>query len=178
MSSDSELDLVTVEKSVAAAIGQIEFTRSYSLELLDNTPQDLWFTIPEGAPTNIAWQAGHLGYSEYGLLMFRQRGRDPDDLELVPGTFRKKYGRGTVPDADPKGQPSPGELLDRMAAIHERSIKELKSADPQQFLDPMDMPYAVYPNKLGAVLFCPLHEQIHSGQIGLVRRMLGLESVR
>jgi hypothetical protein len=31
---------------------------------------------------------------------------------------------------------------------------------------------------LGAILFCPLHEQIHSGQIGLIRRGLGLPSVR
>ncbi len=36
------------------------------------------------------------------------------------------------------------------------------------------MPYAAYPNKFGALLFCPMHESIHIGQIGLIRRGLGL----
>jgi hypothetical protein len=45
-------------------------------------------------------------------------------------------------------------------------------------LEPVDMPYAAYPVKLGAVLFCPLHEHIHAGQIGVVRRALGLEPIR
>jgi hypothetical protein len=44
--------------------------------------------------------------------------------------------------------------------------------------EPTEMPYAVYPIKLGALLFCPLHESIHAGQIGLLRRMHGMESVR
>jgi hypothetical protein len=43
---------------------------------------------------------------------------------------------------------------------------------------PTDMPYAGFPIKLGALLFCPLHESIHAGQIGLLRRAHGLESIR
>ena len=31
-----------------AAIGQIRFARQYTLELLDATPQELWFQIPTG----------------------------------------------------------------------------------------------------------------------------------
>ena len=41
-------------------------------------------------------------------------------------------------------------------------------------LEPVEMPYAAYPIKLGAILFCPLHEHIHAGQIGVVRRALRL----
>ncbi|QDS86814.1 DinB superfamily protein [Rosistilla oblonga] len=173
-----ELDIETVEKSRAVALGQIEFARQYTLELLDNTPQELWFQMPAGLPTHVAWQVGHLAYSQYGLLVFRQRGREPEDLELVPGTFRKKYGRGTTPDADPAGQPTPDELLQRLSTIHQRSIEVVTESSPQRLLEPIDMPYAVYPNKLGAILFCPLHEHIHAGQIGLLRRMLGLNPVR
>lgn len=176
--SPPPLDAAAAAAAVEIAIGQIEFARSYVLQLLDATPQRLWFDVPQGAPSSVAWQVGHLAVSQYGLLMFRQRGRQPEDLELVPGRFRKRYARGSTPSAGPEDQPSAVELIERMNQIHLRSLAELRAADPSHLLDPVEMPYAVYPNKLGAVLFCPLHEQIHAGQIGSLRRLLGLAPVR
>ena len=167
-----------VPAMLTAAIGQIQFARRYTLELLDATPQDLWFQIPEGLPSNIAWQVGHLAVSQYGLLMFRLRGREPEDLDLVPGKFRRAYARGSKPNADPARQLSASELRERLTTIHDRSMEIVESADTSVLLEPEDMPYAEYPNKLGAVMFCPLHEHIHAGQIGLIRRALELESVR
>ena len=163
---------------LSAAIGQIKFARNYTLELLSATPEELWFTIPEGLPTNIAWQVGHLTVSQYGLLMFRIRGRQTDDLELIPGKFRKAYGRSSTPKQDLEGQPSAGELLDRLSRVYTSGLAVLDSVSPEVLLEPVDMPYAAYPIKLGAILFCPMHEQIHAGQIGLLRRALGLEPVR
>ena len=160
------------------AIGQIEFARQYSLELLAATPRDLWFTIPEGVATHIAWQIGHLTVSQYGLLLFRIRGRMPEDLQLIPGKFRKAYGRQSIPSPDPTGQPTTDELIDRMSRVHQLARRALHEVDPQVLLEPVEMPYAAYPIKLGAVLFCPLHELIHAGQIGILRRALGLEPVR
>lgn len=163
---------------LAAAIGQIRFARDYTLGLLDATPDKHWFTIPEGLPTHIAWQVGHLTVSQYGLLMFRIRGREPEDLDLIPGRFRKAYGRGSVPKADPGVQPSPAELRERLQEVFDRGLSVLSTVTPEVLLEEVDMPYAAYPNKLGAVLFCPMHEQIHAGQIGVLRRALGLEPVR
>lgn len=177
------LDAAAAAASLELAIGQIEFARSYILQLLHATPQDRWFDIPAGAPSSIAWQVGHLAVSQYGLLLFRQRGREPEDLDLVPGRFRKRYARGSTPSAGPpsassEDQPSARELLERLHRIHAQSLAELRRAEPSGLLEAVEMPYAVYPNKLGAVLFCPLHEQIHAGQIGLLRRLLGLAPVR
>ncbi len=168
----------TAAQMFQGAIGQIEFARQYTMELLTATPKELWFDIPDGLPTNIAWQVGHLAVSQYGLLMFRIRGRSPDDLTLIPGKFRKKYSRQTTPSNDPATQPTAEELVDRLNQVHRLAMSELAMVDPTVLLEPIEQPYAVYPVKLGAVLFCPLHEQIHAGQIGLVRRGLGLESVR
>ncbi len=156
----------------------IEFARRYTLELLDATPRDRWFEIPGGLPTNIAWQVGHLTVSQYGLLLFRIRGREPEDLQLIPGKFRKAYGRGSVPSPDAANRPSPDELLERMSDVYEIAGRELPSIDPSTLLEPVDMPYAAFPNKLGAILFCPLHEQIHCGHIGMLRRALDLAPIR
>lgn len=166
-----------------SALGQIEFARSYTLELLEATPREHWYVIPDGLPTSIAWQVGHITVSQYGLLMFRIRGRMTDDLDLIPGKFRKAYGRESSPKPSAEGQPTPGELLDRMQRVYETAMSELRTlADSSEaadvLLEPVDKPYAAYPIKLGAILFCPLHEHTHVGQIGLLRRACGLAPVR
>lgn len=171
-------DLAAAASILQGTIRQIEFARSYTLELLEATPRELWFEMPQGLPTHIAWQIGHLAVSQYGLLMFRIRGRQPDDLNLIPGKYRKAYSRGSVPTPDQDSQMSAQELFDRLAEVHESAMTEIRRVDPSVLLEPVDMPYAAYPIKLGAVLFCPLHEHIHSGQIGILRRALGLEKIR
>lgn len=171
-------DAATAETLCQAAVAQFQFARQYTLELLEQTPQEKWFEIPPGSPTNLAWQVGHLAVSQYGLLMFRQRGRRPEDLNLIPGKFRKAFGRGSIPKADPAEQPSPTELLERLAEVDRQAMTEIQQVDGTSLLEPVEMPYAVYPVKLGAVMFCPLHEQIHAGQIGLLRRLLKLEPMR
>ncbi len=161
-----------------SAVAQIQFARNYTLELLGATPEKDWFVIPEGLPTNLAWQVGHLAVSQYGLLMFRIRGRDPADLDLIPGRFRKAYSRQSTPSDSQEKQPTAEELLERLGEVHRRAIAEVTSTSVETLMEPVDMPYAAYPIKLGAVLFCPLHEQIHAGQIGLIRRALGHEPIR
>ena len=106
-----------------SAIGQIKFARQYCLELLDHTPTELWFEMPAGLSTHIAWQVGHLTVSQYGLLMFRIRGRSPDDLELIPSRFRKAYSRSSKPSLDTSRQPSASELRERMSLVYERALK-------------------------------------------------------
>lgn len=159
-------------------IEQIQFARSYTLSLLDETPTKDWFVIPDGLSSNIAWQVGHLAVSQYGLLMFRIRGRRPEDLDLVPGRFRKAYSRQSTPNHDSTGQPSPDELVERLTRIHDLALAELRQVEPDVLLEEVDRPWAAWPNKLGAAMFCPLHEHIHAGQIGIIRRSLGLDPVR
>ncbi|MEL7264351.1 MAG: DinB family protein [Planctomycetota bacterium] len=161
-----------------AALVQIGFVRRYVLEMLDATPQELWFEIPDGFPSCVAWQVGHLAVSQYGLLMFRQRGRQPEDLELIPGRFRKAYGRGSNPSGDAAKQPSAGELLTRLTEVYEAAIPIAANRTAEQLGQECEMPYAGYADCLGAILFCPLHEQLHAGQIGVLRRGLGLEPIR
>ncbi|TWT53941.1 DinB superfamily protein [Rubripirellula amarantea] len=175
---DNAPDPQATMQMLCGAVGQIKFARDYTLGLLEQTPRERWFDIPDGLCTNIAWQVGHLTVSQYGLLMFRLRGRADEDLELIPSRFRKAYTRGSTPSADASKQMSADELHERLCVIHTRAMSVLDQVTAETLLEPIDMPYAAYPNKLGAVLFCPLHEHIHAGQIGLIRRAMGLESVR
>ena len=171
-------DAATAAVLLNGAIEQIRFAREYTLALLEQTPHERWFEIPGSLPTNIAWQVGHLAVSQYGLLLFRLRGRRPEDLDLIPGPFRRKYGRQTTPDSDASAQPNPDELLQRLHRVFETALDELRQTDSDVLLKPVDPPWTAWPIRLGAVLFCPLHEHVHAGQIGLIRRALGLDPIR
>lgn len=161
-----------------AVVGQMQFARAYTLGLLENVPDELWSVIPPGASSHFSWQVGHIAVSQYGLMLFRQRGRAEGDMELMPGWLRKRFGRGSVPPTLETDIPSKAELFKSLQLIHDESLKLVPSLTAEQLSEPTDMPYAVYPIKLGALLFCPLHESIHAGQIGMLRRLHGLPPVR
>ncbi len=160
------------------ALKQICFAREITLSLLDGLSDDDYFAMPGGSPTHIAWQVGHLAMAEYGLCLFRMRGRQPDDLQLMPGAIRKAFSRGSVPEADRTKNPSVAEIRALMTKIHEQVLVELPALPAAVLEEPTEMPYTATPTKLGALLFCAQHESLHAGQIGLLRRLLGKPPIR
>jgi len=164
--------------SLSLALQQIEFARGYMLSLLADIDEADWFRRPDGCPTHIAWQVGHLAMAEYGLCLYRQRGRESIDRELMPGDFRKQFSRGSVPDPDSSKHLPPAEILATLDRVHAQVILESASFTADQLKEPVDMPYAAEATKLGCLYFCSHHEMIHAGQIGMVRRLLGKVPVR
>lgn len=160
------------------AIGQIRFAREYTQSLIvDLEPSD-WFRQPTEGVTHLAWQIGHLAMAQYGLCLFRMRGRADVDLELMSSAFRKKFSKGTTPDPDPTRNPSPEEICGVFNRVHEQALFELPRFSELVLDEPIDMPYTAFPTKLGGLLFCSHHEMLHAGQIGLLRRLLGKVPVR
>jgi hypothetical protein len=164
--------------SLTLALQQIEFAREYTLSILAAIDEADWFAMPSGCPTHVAWQVGHLAMAEYGLCLFRQRGRQPVDLELMTSSFRKLFSRGTVPEADASKYPDPAEIRATCDRIHEQVRTEAGGFTTEQLKEPVEMPYAVEATKLGSMLFCSHHEMLHAGQLGLLRRLLGKEPIR
>lgn len=168
---------------------QIEFARSYTHTLIDDLEDDLWFVSPsaaggatEGEPgpwvTHIAWQVGHLAMAEYMLTLFRIRGREPSDKQIIDKTFMRRFLKGSTPDPDPAQYPSAGEIRQVFESVHELVMRELADFPADELDSPVVEPYAVLPNRLGSLLFCASHEMLHAGQIGLIRRFLGMPPLR
>lgn len=157
---------------------QIEFARQYTWSLIQDIDDDDWTREVPGCPTHVAWQVGHLAMAQYGLCLFRMRGRQEVDLKLMPSSFRKQFSKGTTPSALGKDGPSPGEIRGVLNRVHQQVLEELPAFDPAELDVPIGEPYAIYPTKLGALMFCPLHEMMHAGQIGLLRRLLGKPPIR
>jgi hypothetical protein len=164
--------------SLTLAIQQIDFARNYTLSLLTETDEADWYRLPPGCPTHLAWQIGHLAMAEYGLGLFRQRGRQEIDREIMPSDFRKAFSRGSQPETDPTRFLPPADIRAIFDRVHAQFLKEAPSFTADQLKESVEAPYAVEPTKLGSLYFCSHHEMLHAGQIGLVRRLLGKEPVR
>jgi DinB superfamily len=164
--------------SLQLAIQQIKFARSYVLGILAEIDEADWFMMPPGCPTHVAWQVGHLAMAEYGLCLFRQRARQPIDLELMSSSFRKLFSRGSVPEADTSKYPSSAEIRVTFDRVHAQVLKEAPTFTPEQLKEPVEPPFAVEQTKLGSLLLCSHHEMVHAGQLGLLRRLLGKQPIR
>ena len=159
-------------------MGQIRFAREYTLSLLNDLAAEDWFQQPSEGVSHLAWQIGHLAMAQYGLCLFRMRGRAEIDTELMSSSFRKKFSKGTTPDPVPASNPAVEEIRGVFNRVFEQSMLELSSVTELQLDEPIDMPYAAFPTKLGGLLFCSHHEMLHAGQIGLLRRLIGKTPIR
>ena len=164
--------------SLHLELQQLEFARAYTLATLEGFGDADWFAMPAGCPTHLAWQVGHLAMAEYGLCLFRQRGRQPVDLELMTSSFRKLFSRGSAPQADAAKYPSVAEIRATFDRVHQQVLAEAPAFTAEQLREPVEMPYAVEATRLGTLLFCSHHEMLHAGQIGLIRRLLGNAPIR
>ena len=157
---------------------QIEFGRRYTLQLLEDVDDRDWFRQPTEGVTHIAWQVGHLAMAEYALTMIRVRGKEPEDEQIIPANFFRRFQKGTSPAADAAEYPTPEEIRQVLARVHEQALDELKRYTDDQLDVKLPEPHAVFDTKLGSIFFCSAHELIHAGQIGLLRRLLGKQPVR
>ena len=157
---------------------QIEFARGYTLQLLEDVDDADWFRQPTEGVSHIAWQVGHLAMAEYALTMIRVRGKEPEDEQIIPANFFRRFQKGTTPAPDAAEYPTPDEIRQVLARVHERALQELNGYTDDDLDVKLPEPHAVFDTKLGSVFFCSAHELIHAGQIGLLRRLLGKKPVR
>jgi hypothetical protein len=160
------------------AVKQIEFARKYTLGLIEDIADSDWFRMPTQGVTHVGWQVAHLAIAQYGLCLYRVRGRCKEDLKLMSSDFRKQFSKGSSPNPDPAQNPAPEEIRAVLARVHQQALAELAGVADADLETPVDEPYAVFNTKLGALFFCSAHEMIHAGQIGLLRRLLGKTPIR
>ncbi len=162
-----------MDPRLTVALHQLNLARRYTLRLLDATSPDDWFRQPPGGVTHIAWQVGHLAVAEYRLTLERIRGRRPEDEMLLSTRFFELFRRESVPDADPTRYPTAAELRTVFDAVHQRARQVLETLPASALDRPPKAPHPAFDTKLGAIHWCALHEMVHTGQIGLLRRLLG-----
>jgi hypothetical protein len=161
--------------SLQTAIHRIQFSRQYTLRLIDGLNRADWFRMPAQGITHIAWQVGHLAMAEYRLALDRIRGEKPEDVQLISPAILKLFGKDSVPDADTGKYPSPAEILRICERIHAQVLAELPSLPESEWTAAPLKPHPLFQTKIDSLFWCAHHEMLHAGQIGLLRRMLGYQ---
>lgn len=156
----------------------LEAARGYTRGLLDGLSDDEWFAMPDGCPSHIAWQVGHIVLAQFGLCTARSFGPSPSDEGVLPANYVELFGRGSQPVGDPARYPSPDELREKLDSVHAYVMSCLRERSEDAFAAPAAEPFLNLKTCGDVVRFASLHEMLHAGQIGLIRRLLGKPPLR
>src|ERR1700730_2723751 len=108
------------------AIEQIIFARKYTIGLLEQPPATEWFRQPPCGVSHIAWQVGHLAFAEYRMALWRIRGPQPQDADLISEEHLRLFGWESIPDADPTKYPGQTDIRALFDRVHEQVLRELR----------------------------------------------------
>jgi hypothetical protein len=155
-------------------IDNLVFARGYTVELLAQIPETDWFAMPVGCPSHVAWQVGHLAFAEARLIVERVGGRTEVGGRVLPAEYIQLFGRGSLPNPDQEKHPPLAELRRTFDRIHEAALQTLRdTADSDLETLVQGSPHRFCRTKADYARWVSHHEFQHSGQIGLIRRMLG-----
>ena len=152
-------------------IGQYERMRRYTLMVLDHTDRARWFEFTPGCPTHVGWQVGHMSWQQ-GIHALRTVGGQAT-IEPMPESWHGLFGKGSVAVADAKVYPSPEEMMATFTATYERTMQVLGKLPDAVLDEPASHPTGLVRHKLDLLYFLMRAESIHTGQIGLMRRLFG-----
>lgn len=157
---------------------QIVGARVYTTELLAHIEDGDWFRMPAEGVSHIAWQVGHLYVAQYRLAVLRVRGASPEDADFVGDEDVRTFGINSVPVADPGAYPPVVEIRERFDRVHQRVVDFVGTLDVATLDQLLAQPHARAKTRREILSFCAMHEMLHAGQIGLLRRLFGGMPVR
>lgn len=159
--------------------GAIQQARRYTEGLLKVLPAEDWFRQPTEGVTHIAWQVGHLAAAQYALALRRIRGEREEDAVLISPNYRKLFGKGSQPSANPADYPAVEEIRSVFDRVHQQVLHELQELPDTVLDEPAAQPaHPLFRTKFGSLMWCAEHEFVHAGQIGLLRRLFGAGPLR
>lgn len=151
-------------------IASLTFSHGVLLKLLDSIPADKVTAQPVPACNHAMWVAGHVADTDD--FFWRTLTGKPSAL---PAGWKEKFGGGSTPSPDPKTYPPLAEvkrvLVDRRQAL----ISYFSSLDRAGLLAPTPEKVKFFGPTIGSLAgSIAWHEGLHSGQITMVRKGLGM----
>ena len=152
---------------------QLSYCQNVVQKHTEDIAEDESVSTPAGGGNSMNWQLGHLLVSRNAMLDLLGGAPALSKEEAAPYARGKKAGEG-VAEYLPLAT-----LRERHADSGERLMQGLRDLDPAKVDEPA--PYSPFENPketLGTLLgFFFFHESYHTGQTGVVRRLLGKEGV-
>lgn len=150
------------------AVALLEFTRSYSLNLLKDFPESKWTHQPSPTDNHVLWVMGHTAGTDAwigGLLGFDAK---------VSKAVIDAYGQGSKPG--PTGNPPVAEVKAAFESSRAALLAWLKSAnDAALSKNLVEATGGFVTDPIDAAFKMAWHEGFHFGQVANVRKALSLK---
>ncbi|HMY65785.1 MAG TPA: DinB family protein [Leptospiraceae bacterium] len=159
-----------------AAILNWKKARTYFSRLTKDIPEEKWSVIPQNNYSNLIWQYGHILVSEYRLALLRVRGSRTEDSGFIPADFISTFAKGSQPDSHIHYTVSELVRIGEQLAL---TIEKESSDWSESFLSEKAEgdPHPMFSTRMEALEYAALHDFLHCGQIGILRRQLGWSSL-
>jgi len=155
-------------------LGQLDSTRAYTLAVLEHTPRELWLRSPPQVSTHVLWHLGHLAFAQYSHFVMLIMGETTADVEVFPKErYLTLFAKGTVPDTTLQVYPAIDEVLADLAGLHAHVCARFAEFPAVDLERPTLRPHPLAKTRFDMAMWWIKHEGIHTGQIALLRRMLG-----
>ena len=157
---------------------QLEGTREWTLNLLDDLTSDQWTFQPGPGLAHALWLCGHVASAQNTVIHVRCLGHS-----VLDEVFASHFPIGEpVKPAGEHDYPSVELVRDVMAETHAETLDAVRSMSDGLLAEPAwgkdGQPHPHYSDKRGAVSHCSRHEAFHSGQLATIRRLLGKPFIR
>lgn len=157
---------------------QIIEARNFVNRLISELPEDLWYMIPEGTDSNLAWQIGHLLVSQNFHAITTITGVNEEVKRLMPiARYNKIFnGMGTLHRSVEKNFLPASELKEQLDKVHTICLTNLSALDDKILNDPLEpipFKHPVANTKYEALSWCFKHEMWHSAEMEAIKRALG-----
>ncbi len=156
---------------------QTEATRLMTKKLIREVPEELWYEMPTGIASNIAWQVGHLIVSEVYHAITVITGMNEKIRQEIPlREYAMMYAMGSQPATRQASVPTPAQLKEQLDFTHQIAQEELSTLSEEDLDEPLvptKFTHPVAKTKYEALMWNFRHESWHGGQIAMIRRAIG-----
>ncbi|MCD7936385.1 MAG: DinB family protein, partial [Tannerellaceae bacterium] len=158
-------------------IDQIVETRNFTNRLISETPQDLWYVIPENTNSNFAWQLGHLLVAQNFHTLTAVTGVNSEVVAQMPIHLYNRvfYGMGTGQRSVGEEVVSPGLLLEQLERVYEICLASLSLLTDEVLelpLQPLPFTHPVAATRYEALAWSFKHEMWHCAEMEEIKRKL------
>ena len=157
-------------KLVEGGLTVMAFSRKALLGMLEDVPEEQWAHQPIPHANHAAWITGHLAHTD-NFFLTAVAGR----TTKIPGEWDELFGMGSVPTPELKRYPAPADLRDFLGSLRADLVAWFQSLDERTAQAPLPEELRMFAPSKGALAnSIAWHEGMHTGQLTVVRKSLGI----
>jgi hypothetical protein len=152
-------------------------TRNFTNRLINELPEDKWYSIPQDTDSNFAWQIGHIIVSQNFHTLTVISGRNAKIAEKIPLDRYNKifYGMGASHRSVQNNLIPVEKLKIELDLVHKISIDNLDALSEEDLydkLEPIPFKHPMANNKYEALSWSFKHEMWHCAEMEDIKRKL------